>query len=57
MIRKKAGRKSKRPSKERFEALYADYTAPEVAEKLGVAIGTVYQWAYQFRKEENKGDM
>lgn len=52
MIKKKAGRKSKRPTKEQFEALYSAFSAPEIAEKLGVSVGTVYQWAAQFRKEE-----
>lgn len=54
MIKKKAGRKSKRPSKEQFEALYNDYSAPELAKRLGVSIGTIYQWANQFRKEEKE---
>lgn len=56
MEKKKAGRKSKRPSKEQFEALYSDYSAPELAERLGVSIGTIYQWANQFRKEEKKNE-
>ena len=54
MIKKKAGRKSKRPSKEQFEALYSAFSAPELAEKLEVSVGTIYQWANQFRREENE---
>ena len=56
MIKKKAGRKSKRPNKEQFEALYSDYSASELAERLGVSEGTIYQWANQFRKEEKEDE-
>lgn len=56
MEKKKAGRKSKRPSKEQFEALYTDYSASELADRLGVSIGTIYQWANQFRKEEKENE-
>ena len=56
MIKKKAGRKSKRPSKQQFEALYTDYSASELAERLGVSKGTIYQWANKFRKEEKENE-
>lgn len=52
MEKKKAGRKSKRPSKEQFEALYKVMSAREVAKQFGVTPATVYQWSMYFR---NKG--
>lgn len=52
MEKKKAGRKSLRPPKEQFEALYKVMKASDVAEHFGVSTATVYQWSMYFR---NKG--
>lgn len=55
MIKKKAGRKSKRPNKDQFELIYSRQTAQQAADYFGVSPQTIYQWALQFRKEENRG--
>lgn len=55
MIKKKAGRKSKRPDKTQFEMIYSRQTAQQAADFFGVSPQTIYQWAVQFRKEENRG--
>ena len=52
MEKKKPGRKSKKPFKEDFEKMYLVSTASELASFYGVSVQTIYQWAMQFRKEE-----
>ena len=52
MEKKKAGRKSKRPTKEMFEMMYKDMKAADLAAHFGVSTPTIYQWSMYFR---NKG--
>ena len=52
MQKKTPGRKSKRPTKEQFEAVYSVQSAEEAAKFFKVAKQTIYQWAVEFRKEE-----
>lgn len=52
MEKKKAGRKSKRPTKEQFEMLYKEMKASDLAKHFGVSTPTIYQWSMYFR---NKG--
>lgn len=50
------GRPIKRPNKTEFEMLYYDFKLPtkELAEQYNVTTNTIYNWAYQFRKQENE---
>lgn len=52
--RNRKGRKSKRPPKEQFNYWYYDLEMPaeEIAKMCNCRIDTVYNWAHQFRKEE-----
>lgn len=51
---RKRGKKSLKPNKEIFESMYYNpsMTTYEIAEFYGVSIRTIYNWANQFRKEE-----
>lgn len=56
---KKRGRKTLRPTKEKFETLYyrEDLSAEEIATIFKVNTQTIYNWASYFRKyESNKSD-
>lgn len=52
-LRKKAGRKSKRPIKYEFELNYYQIglSAEQMAKKYDVKPNTIYHWAMQFRNE------
>lgn len=56
MYLKPPGRKSKRPIKYDFKLQYytLNRTAKELADYYGVKENTIYQWARQFRKEEEE---
>ena len=54
MEKKKAGRKSKRPSKEMFEMLYKNMKAADLAKHFGVSTPTIYHWSMYFRKGGGK---
>lgn len=49
---KPKGRKNKQPSKHEFDLLYYELNldAKELAERYGVAVTTIYNWATEFRK-------
>ena len=53
-LKKKPGRKPKRPSEEEFIEVYIkdDRTAEEVAEIYDVSVQTVYNWANQLRSQK-----
>lgn len=55
--KKPPGRKSKRPIKYEFELNYYELgrSATEMAQKYGVKTNTIYQWAMQFREEDQGG--
>ena len=52
--RKKRGRKPRMPNKAEFEFRYysCNLTGEEMAELYGVTKGTIYNWATQYRREE-----
>lgn len=54
ILKKKTGVKSKRPSYKEFEKMYIkeNLTAEQMARLYDVKVGTIYNWAHQFRKEE-----
>lgn len=54
--RSRKGRKSKRPNKETFEYWYYEMEMPveEIAKNCNCRVDTVYNWASQFRKEDEK---
>lgn len=47
-------RQSKKPNRKEFEHDYynTNTTVKELAKKYEVAQQTIYQWAYEFRKEQ-----
>lgn len=51
---KKRGRKSVRPNKEKFEKLYYndEVSATDLAKIFKVTESTIYNWAYQFKQED-----
>lgn len=51
---KKVGRKNRRPTKTEFEYQYyiMDLSAEEMAKLHNVKPKTIYNWAVEFRKEE-----
>lgn len=51
--KRKQGRPSNKPSAEELAELYVSHTAEEIAEMYGVKAGTVYRWAYLYRKKYN----
>lgn len=56
MITKKAGRRSKKPSKMELETKYQVMTGAELAKEYGVAESTVRSWIRAYRKEEQEKD-
>lgn len=53
---KRTGRKTKIPNKEVFEMLYYNdsTSAKDLANTYGVAVQTIYNYAYKLRKTQNK---
>ena len=54
-MNKKRGRKPKKPNKEIFEILYYNDSirAENLAQTYEVKTQTIYNWAQQFKKEQN----
>lgn len=52
-LKKKPGRKPKRPSEEEFVKVYIEEnrTADEVAKIYNVSVQTIYNWANQLRSQ------
>lgn len=53
-MNKKRGRKSKKPNKDIFLTLYYNETtkAEELANTYAVTVQTIYNWANEFKKEQ-----
>lgn len=53
---RKRGKKSKRPTKEKFYELYNNesLSVEEIANIFKVSINTIYNWSYQFNKENEE---
>lgn len=51
-MKKRTGRKPKRPEKNFFETIYYNesITAKDLAKTFNVSEQTIYNWAYQYRK-------
>lgn len=56
MLKRKRGRPNKKPNKATFDMIYYNnnMTIHEIAEFFGVSIYTIYKWASDFRKEEER---
>lgn len=51
-VKKKRGRRGVRPSEEELAKLYAEHTAPEIAQMYGVSVGAVKKWISYYRKQD-----
>ena len=51
---KRSGRPSRKPSESELSAMYAIYSANQLAEHYGVAESTIRRWIASYRHEERK---